>query len=159
MTRAYSDEPLYTQTCCARSNCKFIYTYKSGTFAHLHLRPACAIYIDCEGPETPLPEPFVYLADGWSVDIPCAVDTPDRILANVVVSYQQSTTPYTCTTLCGSEGYRYAGVEYGDECYCGTGYVGEVEAAEYATECQMRCAGSYGYTCGGSWRMQTYKLD
>ena len=94
------------------------------------------------------------------MDIPCAVDNPQRVLSNVVVSYLQSTTPYSCTEQCSAQGYSYAGVEYGDECYCGTGYVGGVppEAADPG-DCDVRCAGSYYFTCGGSWRMQIYKFN
>lgn len=92
--------------------------------------------------------------------MPCAVDNPQRVLANVVVSYAPGNTPYSCTGLCSSGGYAYAGVEYGDECYCGTGYVGGTEpAAADLSECGMLCAGSMYEDCGGSWRMQIYKFN
>ena len=120
----------------------------------------CAIYVGCSGPETALPDPVDpsgELADGWRVAIDCAVDNPGRVLADSIVTYEQSTTPYTCTTYCQSKGYKFAGVEYGDECYCGTGFAGGVDPqAANSSDCNMRCAGSWYYTCGGSWRMQIF---
>lgn len=123
----------------------------------------CGDFADCDGPETALPGPYIYniaLAAGWKVASQCAVDTPERVLSDVIVSYLPSTTPYSCTTLCASKGYTYAGVEYGDECYCGTGYAGGVSpAVADVGDCDMRCAGDYIFTCGGSWRMQIYTSD
>ncbi|KAI0338937.1 hypothetical protein BDW22DRAFT_660877 [Trametopsis cervina] len=129
----------YIATCCARWS-------------------SCAIAVDCNGPETALPAYSVELPNNWVTAVPCAVDNADRVLANTIVTYQQNTTPYNCVSQCIAKGYQYAGVEYGDECYCGTGYTGGVlpQAAD-TSECDMVCPGSYGFRCGGSWRMQIYK--
>lgn len=126
------------------------------------LHSACAVYEDCDGPATPLPGPGTSpaLATGWSVDMLCAVDNAARVLANSIVAYQPGNTPYNCTTLCGTKNYEYAGVEYGDECYCGTGYVdGVMPPAADLSECGMLCSGNMFAACGGSWRMQIYKRD
>ena len=108
----------------------------------------------------PMPENPIYdLPPDWSVAIPCAVDNPNRVLADVTVSYAQWNTPYECALNCETQNYHYAGVEYGDECYCGTGYVGGVAPpAANTSDCDIRCAGSYYYTCGGSWRMEIFTL-
>ncbi|EKM51992.1 uncharacterized protein PHACADRAFT_262444 [Phanerochaete carnosa HHB-10118-sp] len=91
--------------------------------------------------------------------MPCAIDNPQRVLANAIVSYLPGNTPYACTTLCAGKDYAYAGVEYGDECYCGTGYVdGVMPPAAELSDCSMLCSGGYYYYCGGSWRMQIYKF-
>ncbi|GJE88399.1 WSC domain-containing protein [Phanerochaete sordida] len=135
-------EPTYYPTCCA---------YKS----------FCA-GVDCDGPETGLLGPGTdQFAQGWVIDIPCAVDVPSRVLANAVVSYSNDTArPLTCTTHCASLGYTYAGIEYGNECYCGTGYAdGLPPSSAPASDCSMRCLAGYYWTCGGSWRMQIYKYD
>ncbi|EKM51991.1 uncharacterized protein PHACADRAFT_262441, partial [Phanerochaete carnosa HHB-10118-sp] len=88
----------------------------------------------------------------------CAVDNPQRVLANPVVSYLQNNSPYECAALCGNQDYSYAGVEYGDECYCGTGYVdGVMPPTANLSDCSMLCSGGYYWYCGGSWRMQVYK--
>ncbi|PSR71932.1 hypothetical protein PHLCEN_2v12142 [Hermanssonia centrifuga] len=117
--------------------------------------------VDCDGPETPLP-PLEYpaadtLPDGWDIAVACAVDVPERVLSDVIVSYLPSTIPNSCISSCEAQGYHFAGVEYGDECYCGTGYSGGVvPAAANISDCNVRCAGEYYISCGGSWRMQIY---
>ncbi|KAI0093065.1 hypothetical protein BDY19DRAFT_989743 [Irpex rosettiformis] len=124
----------------------------------------CANGIDCNGPETSLPE-FprgaslqAELPNNWVIAVECAIDNPGRVLANTVVTYEQSTTPNSCIESCIAQGYQYAGVEYGDECYCGTGYAGGVvPQAANVSDCSMPCAGSYYNSCGGSWRMQIFK--
>ena len=129
------------------------------TLTH-QLRQGCADGIDCDGPETALPTTqatSAELPDDWSVAIPCAVDNPNRVLADVVVSYLPNNDPYVCVSECIAQGYAYAGVEYGDECYCGTGYVGgATPPSANISDCDILCAGSYYYYCGGSWRMQIY---
>ncbi|PSR71935.1 hypothetical protein PHLCEN_2v12145 [Hermanssonia centrifuga] len=119
------------------------------------------IGVDCDGPETTLPpveDPVYDLPEGWRIAMPCAVDVPERVLSDVIVSYLPSTAdPYHCLSSCQSQGYHFAGLEYADECYCGTGYSGGVApAAANVSDCSMRCAGDYIYICGGSWRMQIY---
>ncbi|KAI0084825.1 hypothetical protein BDY19DRAFT_969428 [Irpex rosettiformis] len=123
---------------------------------------SCAIAVDCSGPETALPETTTNLdgelPNNWVTAVPCAVDNADRVLTNTIVTYLQSNTPYRCPEACAKKGYQYAGVEYGDECYCGTGYTGGVKPqAADPSECSMTCPGSYYFSCGGSWRMQIFK--
>ena len=159
---AHSDTPEYTATCCASTSGEphfslFTVLRQSMTYDE----QGCALYVDCDvetaPPDAQDPIPNSDLPHGWSVAVPCAVDNPNRVLANVIVSYAPSTTPYECTTLCQSKGYQYAGVEYGDECYCGTGYAGGVAPpTANNSDCDMTCAGSYYYTCGGSWRMEIF---
>ncbi|KAI0338949.1 WSC-domain-containing protein [Trametopsis cervina] len=120
----------------------------------------CANGIDCDGPLTDLPPVYNSIPTGWTTAVACAVDNAQRVLANPVVTYLNSTTPYSCVNQCIAKGYQYAGLEYGDECYCGTGYAGGVlPPAADVSECNMRCAGLYSATCGGSWRMQIYKAN
>jgi hypothetical protein len=59
----------------------------------------------------------------------------------------------SCTQKCFSLGFTYAGVEYGNECYCGTGLVSDISTANVA-DCDMPCAGDTTITCGAGWRMQ-----
>ena len=123
---------------------------------------ACGnVGVDCTGPETDLP-PLQSITDaglpaGWSIAIPCAVDNANRVLADVTVQYSSITTPATCAAMCAEQGLPFAGVEYSDECYCGTGFTdGVTPPTADATDCNMRCAGNYKESCGGSWRMQIY---
>ncbi|KAI0695623.1 hypothetical protein BC835DRAFT_1273017, partial [Cytidiella melzeri] len=95
---------------------------------------------------------------GWSLAVPCAIDNPDRVLENTVATYLATTTPASCATSCAAQGFNFAGVEFSDECYCGTGYVGgELPPEADVSECNMPCAGDVNATCGGPWRIQLYK--
>ncbi|KAL7424883.1 Cell wall integrity and stress response component 2 [Cryptotrichosporon argae] len=52
-----------------------------------------------------------------------------------------------CTSTCAAYGYAVAGVEYGDECYCGT--LAQADAGLVSGQCYMPCAGDASETCGG----------
>ncbi|KZV86965.1 WSC-domain-containing protein, partial [Exidia glandulosa HHB12029] len=98
--------------------------------------------------------PIVF-PSGWQTLIPCAVDTPDRVLRSVVIKQLSDNTVSRCMALCDSLGYNYAGLEYSNECHCGRGVVkGAGQVA--SSECNMACAGDETQSCGGSWRMQLY---
>ena len=87
----------------------------------------------------------------------CAVDTPTRVLADDVTTQNANPWVPACINQCAAEGYHYAGVEYGDECYCGTGYAGGVAPPVANTsDCNIPCAGDYSHACGGSWRMEIF---
>ena len=58
---------------------------------------------------------------GW-VQLGCFTDQPyERTLAQVG-AYDGDLTISKCLTSCGAAGYAYAGVEYGDECHCGSSF-------------------------------------
>ncbi|GJE90201.1 WSC domain-containing protein [Phanerochaete sordida] len=136
--------PGHTMTCCAE------------------IDHDCGVYGDCIGPETPPPAPYYpqFLAPGWVSFEVCALDNPARVFTDVTVMYLPGNTPYECTFQCTEVGdYAYAGVEYGDECYCGTGLVDEnVRPTADVSECDVPCAGDYTESCGGSWRIQIYRF-
>lgn len=68
-------------------------------------------------------------------------------------------TATTCLSLCAKYGYMAAGMEYGDECYCGDDShliaSGSTKVAE--TDCQVACSGDNNYYCGGGSRLSYYK--
>ncbi|KAF5334900.1 hypothetical protein D9611_010018 [Ephemerocybe angulata] len=62
-------------------------------------------------------------------------------------------TPQVCNSLCAS--YNYAGVENGNECYCGNnisnnGATGNILPA---SSCSVACTGDASQKCGGSWTL------
>ena len=99
--------------------------------------------------------PFIPL--GWITVYPCAVDVPSRVLANVVTTQYTDNTPASCIERCDAANYTYAGVEYSNECHCGTGLVGTPKAAP-TTDCNMACTGDSSLSCGGSFRIQVRLL-
>ena len=60
-----------------------------------------------------------------------------------------------CINLCSSKGFKYAGVEYGTQCFCGNSY------GKYATanNCNMKCSGNLNEICGGFWANSVYKTS
>ncbi|KAI4113773.1 MAG: hypothetical protein LQ338_008116 [Usnochroma carphineum] len=59
----------------------------------------------------------------------------------------------TCTAVCKGNNFRYAGIEYYGECYCGDSVRGS-PAAESA--CTFPCTGNRSETCGGSSALSVY---
>ncbi|TFK94927.1 WSC-domain-containing protein [Polyporus arcularius HHB13444] len=96
----------------------------------------------------------------WTPVLPCASDTPARVLTNVRTHTLANNTPAACIALCDASpgAYTYAGVEYADECHCGTGLApSPPPQAAPAAECDMPCMGDADLSCGGPWRIQIYK--
>lgn len=84
----------------------------------------------------------------------CYVDGAPRVLAGYV-GVSEKMTQETCVATCKGRGYAVAGVEYGKECWCGSG-VPKVKAPE--GECSMRCAGDESQSCGGGFRLNVWAL-
>jgi hypothetical protein len=59
-----------------------------------------------------------------------------------------------CHADCSMAGYRYAGLEYGVECWCGNAIAALAELD--AGSCGAVCPGDSGETCGGSNALQLY---
>jgi hypothetical protein len=93
---------------------------------------------------------------------------PGRALPGA--SYSNATvTNEQCTSFCASQNFKYAGTEYGQECYCGNNL--ELGSVLTQTGCTFACAGTlaagstfakYSSLCGGSsvlsvWRNENYK--
>jgi len=90
--------------------------------------------------------------------IGCYKDSPDRVL-NEKDQQTDSNTPETCRTFC--KGYKFFGVTYGSQCFCGN-VRNKPETHKETTEsdCQMPCKGDSKRMCGGSnWRMDVYQTD
>jgi hypothetical protein len=60
----------------------------------------------------------------------------------------------SCLDYC--EGFAYAGVEYGQECYCGNTLASSAVSADSNT-CDMPCKGDAFSFCGGSRRLNLYR--
>ncbi|AEO70370.1 glyoxal oxidase-like protein [Thermothielavioides terrestris NRRL 8126] len=67
-------------------------------------------------------------------------------------------TPAMCLDRCAKYGYMAAGLEYGDECYCGDPANMETSGATFRpeSECNVVCAGNASAICGGGSRLSTY---
>ncbi|KAL1861470.1 hypothetical protein Daus18300_008865 [Diaporthe australafricana] len=72
--------------------------------------------------------------------------------------YAGTLTPAICTDKCASYGYAAAGMEYGQECYCGdpSDIVKSNATIQAESGCSMGCAGNSSAICGGESRLSTY---
>lgn len=92
---------------------------------------------------------------GWTLTHPCAVDTSARVLQGYSVA-SASNSPSSCQATCAGKGFSIAGVENGDECFCGNALVGGTPPAGAASSCSGACTGNSALKCGGGWRIQIY---
>src|SRR5262249_23630652 len=81
----------------------------------------------------------------------------------VLSGYSTSGTSMTqelCVSACKGKGMKYAGVEFGKECYCSNvlGLVANGGKGVQTTEgdCSMLCAGDKGELCGGRSRIAVW---
>ena len=63
-------------------------------------------------------------------------------------------TPGVCSQFCASGGWRFSGVEAGNECWCGNTLDTSL-VADPAT-CNTPCTGDANTICGGGWRLNVY---
>ena len=80
-----------------------------------------------------------------------------RTLSGYASSNATGMTQELCVATCSARGYRYAGVEFGKECYCsntlGTTANGGKGSQVAEGDCSMLCVGDSGEFCGGSARI------
>lgn len=95
---------------------------------------------------TPTPPGFAQavesLEPGW-IDVGCIAEgTNGRALTGATTTSPNMTANW-CAKFCQSHNFVYAGVEYGDECYCGNSFSNGVSAATVGwEECNIPCAGN-----------------
>lgn len=93
--------------------------------------------------------------DGWQ-SLGCYTDSvSSRTLSNFYPPSDGITFVYSCTTICSQNGFKYAGVEYGRECYCGNDIL--APGAPASSGCDMACTGNSHELCGGANRMNLYQ--
>ncbi|KIN04658.1 hypothetical protein OIDMADRAFT_156821 [Oidiodendron maius Zn] len=63
-----------------------------------------------------------------------------------------------CITFCDSDDYVYAGVEYGQECYCSY-HMSNVSAQLNQSDCDLPCAGNSSETCGGHLKLGVFRRN
>ncbi|XP_072040001.1 uncharacterized protein [Amphiura filiformis] len=149
---------------------------KKGGFGNGNSDNAIAAF-DCHGDESNLsecsslygPVDETQCSDNNDAGVICAVpdgylgcyrDDQQRVLPNAMFDGEMSIK--MCTNFCLSRTttMRYAGVQNGNQCFCG------VESSHYArlgmaaaeNECDKACRGNPDEICGASWLMSIYDL-
>ncbi|KAG8777643.1 hypothetical protein FRC15_011219 [Serendipita sp. 397] len=79
----------------------------------------------------------------------------DAVVSRVLTpqSVSDSMTVETCIDACSAASYSVAGLEYGNECYCGNA----LPATQATDNCIMNCAGDGEHVCGGPDRLSVYE--
>lgn len=74
------------------------------------------------------------------------------------IFYDGIMTPAMCLDRCAAYGYMAAGMEYGQECYCGdpANIAANGATLQAETDCNVVCAGNASAICGGGSRLSTY---
>ncbi|KAH8819340.1 glycoside hydrolase superfamily [Xylogone sp. PMI_703] len=85
-------------------------------------------------------------------------DATIRDLPDVFLSLAGTNTPQVCVQQCGSRGYSYAGVEFGEQCFCGND-IGSKGVQSPESECNMPCAGNSSQSCGQAYYINIYQIS
>ncbi|RXK35703.1 hypothetical protein M231_07031 [Tremella mesenterica] len=86
----------------------------------------------------------------------CALDGDNRIISDYILTGQTNLTIDSCLTTCEDKGFTYAGVEFGEECYCGNKLPTSLNYKDGG--CTVVCTGNSGEMCGGEWTLDLYEL-
>ncbi|KAF8851744.1 WSC-domain-containing protein, partial [Acephala macrosclerotiorum] len=106
------------------------------------------------GTELPMPTPTIVQSSGQYTYTGCFTEgTGQRALQNASFP-DDSNTIALCISQCYP--FRYAGAEYGRECWCGDALEGGSSQA-LDSECTMPCAGDSGEVCGDSVKLSLYE--
>ncbi|KAF1987032.1 WSC-domain-containing protein [Aulographum hederae CBS 113979] len=104
-------------------------------------------------PVAPCAYPYTaFLYSGCYIDNPPGVGL--RALPFATPLEFNNMTVEACTAECKSNGYRYAGLEYYGQCYCGASIS---SAAAPEAECNFACNGNANEICGGQERLSIYQ--
>ncbi|KAF9819402.1 hypothetical protein IEO21_02145 [Rhodonia placenta] len=97
----------------------------------------------------PPPPPVTVYQVGYWVSLGCYSDSPDaRTLTTGSDLEPDTITVQSCTSYCYDNGYNYAGVEYSQQCFCGSA-IENGGVPINLSNCDMLCAGNSSEFCGG----------
>ncbi|KAH6634407.1 glyoxal oxidase-like protein [Chaetomium sp. MPI-SDFR-AT-0129] len=104
-------------------------------------------------PPAPIPKVGDWTYQGCAVD-----NVNDKRTFYWQVFFPGVMTPKMCLDRCADFGYHAAGLEYGEECYCGDPANMATRGSTFADEadCSIVCAGNATAICGGLARLTTY---
>ncbi|KAG9012262.1 hypothetical protein FRB94_006292 [Tulasnella sp. JGI-2019a] len=82
----------------------------------------------------------------------CYTDSGSARTLNGYTFTDNTMTNALCANTCASKGFKYAGSEYSNECYCGN----SLGSAMVSTWCNGPCAGDKKTICGGTYMLSVY---
>lgn len=90
------------------------------------------------------------LPSGWSAaSTACVAEGNNGRALTGAATAADDMTPAKCSSFCGSRGFKYAGVEYSSECYCGNSFDNGASLDKASNACNMACSGDKNTMCGG----------
>jgi len=119
-------------------------------------------HYDC-GAVTEIGDPILPYTDvtktlGWRY-VACAKDPAgqERTLRGFEAD-QQDMTVTKCVNLCKAKGFKYAGVEYKSQCFCGNDDIPKDRMPKEGLtgDCSLPCAGDGSQFCGGAAQIGVY---
>ncbi|KAF9873174.1 hypothetical protein CkaCkLH20_09337 [Colletotrichum karsti] len=100
--------------------------------------------------------PAVLAASGDFTSIGCYSDQASARTLTTRVSLPGNVRVSDCTTACANQGFQYAGLEFGQECYCGAS-IQNGGAPISDKSCNMACTADKTEFCGGRAAINIYK--
>lgn len=104
---------------------------------------------------------FVHVSGGCTVVNPqCYVDDSGRILGNEDMNPSPEDGLYNeyCGQVCSDLGYKLAGTENGDQCFCGNSVRADAQKAPQ-TDCNTPCQRYPNENCGAGWRIWVFPVS
>lgn len=99
------------------------------------------------------------MPDGWSLTAACLTDAavPNRLLKQST-NFMDTLTPALCASTCAADGFVYAAVQDGHECWCGSTLNKSATTGVKAdvSQCNWACPGDASQTCGGYYHLTLY---
>ena len=84
----------------------------------------------------------------------CYEDNRARILWTFIGDFQNNK-KLVCISACSYNGYKFAGVQYGTQCFCGNDQPNS--SLLRPGQCTTSCPGNSNENCGETWRMNVYE--
>jgi hypothetical protein len=102
--------------------------------------------------------PAILAATGDFTSQGCYSDSASARTLTTRVSLPGNVRVSDCTTACAAQGFAYAGLEFGQECYCGASIQnGGAPIAD--KQCDMACTADKTQYCGGRAAINIYKSN
>ncbi|KAK3103053.1 hypothetical protein FSP39_016093 [Pinctada imbricata] len=88
--------------------------------------------------------------------IGCYKDHIPRVLNGYELKGSKTMTPKSCVSMCKNRHFKFAGVQFSQECFCGNSLGTTLQPEK---ECNMACSGDNNQMCGGSMRLSVYHVQ
>ncbi|SJL08884.1 related to glyoxal oxidase precursor [Armillaria ostoyae] len=108
------------------------------------------------GPTTVFPV-LSDLPQGWSYNA-CWVDNAHGRIFETEIGVNTNQTVQSCIASCIAQNFTVAGMEFGQECYCGDRLVNGATVGA-ASDCSMSCTGNATEACGAGNRLSVYSTS